>query len=340
MIEVTQDEIMKNWCVDKPLVSICMITYGHEKYIIKALEGCLMQVCDFPFEIVIDDDCSLDSTASIIQKYIDKYPKLISANLRERNIGAVENSIANIKRARGKYVAMCEGDDYWIDSEKLQKEIDLIEQEDLAAVCTKVKYIDGDGTHLGYSESIPAHDLPLSYKYILQSNPVHTCSFLVKKSILEEIEDVMIKAPYGDYVMFLAASYFGRIGFINEVTAVYRKNVGIMHTWSNSDAQVMRIKILDLFYADPRFKKMRRLIRVTKRYNLFKLTIYTVQEHKFIKAVKYYFQTLYYTMFVLFSKKDEVHKRISCKEYLKLTISVVPYSELLYRKIKKIDKDI
>lgn len=120
---------MRHWKGDfsKPLVSICCITYNHKHFIEEALDSFLMQETNFAFEIVLDDDASLDNTQEIIKKYIDKFPHIISAKLSDTNIGASNNFRKNLERARGKYIALCEGDDYWIDSDKLQVQYDGLE---------------------------------------------------------------------------------------------------------------------------------------------------------------------------------------------------------------------
>lgn len=136
MIERTESEIMKNWESARvsPLVSICTRTYNVEHYIAEALDSFLMQETDFPFEIVIDDDCSTDATVDIIKKYMEKFPNIINANLLEKNIGVRENFIKNFQRAKGKYIAPCDGDDYWTDSLNLQKHVYFLEKNDAYVV--------------------------------------------------------------------------------------------------------------------------------------------------------------------------------------------------------------
>ncbi|GIU00478.1 glycosyl transferase family 2 [Sulfurovum sp. TSL6] len=132
MIERTEAEIMKNWKGDlsSPLVSICTRTYNLENFIAESLDSFLMQETDFPFEIVIDDDCSTDRTVIIIKKYMEKFPNIINANFLEKNIGVRMNFIKNMQRARGKYIAPCDGDDYWTDALNLQKHVDFLEKND------------------------------------------------------------------------------------------------------------------------------------------------------------------------------------------------------------------
>ncbi len=132
MIERTEAEIMKNWKGDisKPVASICTMTYNLENYVAEALDSFLMQETDFPFEMVIDDDCSTDGTVEVIKQYIEKFPNIINVNFREKNIGMRINFVKNMQRAEGKYIALCDGDDYWTDPLKLQKQVDFLEEND------------------------------------------------------------------------------------------------------------------------------------------------------------------------------------------------------------------
>lgn len=319
------------------LVSVAMTAYNQEKYIAQSLESIVTQECTFRYEIVIGEDCSSDNTRQIIQEYQQRYPHIIKPIFREANVGAQQNSVEVIHATKGKFIAFCEGDDYWMDTKKLQKQVEHMNAHEYAGVFSKVKYVDKSDTLLGYSADVPEEILPLSFEYLLQKNPVHTCSFMIRRDVLMEIEDIIMRAPYGDFVMFVASSFFGKLGFIDEVMAVYRKNVGVMHTWTNANAQLMRIDILNLFDEDIRFHAMKKMLRISKRFHYYKLTIYKVKEHQFAQAFKYYLYTLYFSFFVLFAKSDEVCHKVSFKEYIKLSISVIPFSEYLYRKLKRID---
>ena len=122
-----------------PLVSVCCITYNHASFIRKCLDGFLMQQTDFPIEILIHDDCSTDGTTEIIREYEAKYPDLIFPLYEEENQysmgGAGKMDLYNYTRARGKYIAYCEGDDYWTDPLKLQKQVDFMEANPDYSVC-------------------------------------------------------------------------------------------------------------------------------------------------------------------------------------------------------------
>lgn len=125
--------------MNTPLVSICCITYNHAQFIRKCLDGFLMQKTDFPIEILIHDDCSTDGTTEIIREYEAKYPDLIFPLYEEENQyqqgKAAEIDFYNYRRARGKYIAYCEGDDYWTDPLKLQKQVDFMEANPEYSVC-------------------------------------------------------------------------------------------------------------------------------------------------------------------------------------------------------------
>lgn len=140
--------------MNKPLVSICCITYNHESFIRDCLEGFMMQQTNFPFEILIHDDASTDGTADIIREYETKYPDIIKPIYQTENQyskGVVGiNAAYNFPRAQGKYVALCEGDDRWISANKLQKQVDYLESHpDCSACYHSVRMINEDGSDFG-----------------------------------------------------------------------------------------------------------------------------------------------------------------------------------------------
>ena len=119
----------------KPLVSIVCITYNHEPYLRQALDGFLMQRTTFPVEIILAEDCSSDGTRAICEEYLVKYPDKIKYIYRDHNVGYNENEYEAMCAADGKYIAYCEGDDYWTDPQKLQKQVDFLEAHPDYSVC-------------------------------------------------------------------------------------------------------------------------------------------------------------------------------------------------------------
>ena len=108
-------------------VSVCMITYNHEKYIKKAIESVLMQDVNFSYEIIIGEDVSTDDTRKIVKDFKEQYPEKIKLFLHEGNVGMQQNFLQTLMACKGEYVAICEGDDYWVDKNKLQKQVDFLE---------------------------------------------------------------------------------------------------------------------------------------------------------------------------------------------------------------------
>src|SRR5690606_34101688 len=120
-----------------PLISVCMITYNHEAYIKQAIEGILMQQTNFDVELIIADDCSTDRTETIIRELIENHSEnfKIKYYRHDINIGMMPNFIFSLKKCTGKYIALCEGDDYWTDPLKLQKQVDFLEGNPEYGIC-------------------------------------------------------------------------------------------------------------------------------------------------------------------------------------------------------------
>ena len=135
--------------MDDIALSILMVTYNHEKYIEDAIVSIIQQETEYAFELIIGDDASNDTTAQIIKKYARQYPEKIHAVLRKENLGATRNSYGILKRARGKYIAFCDGDDLWVDKYRIQKQIDFLDAHfEYSAICGKCKFIDEDGKEM------------------------------------------------------------------------------------------------------------------------------------------------------------------------------------------------
>lgn len=133
----------------QPKVSVILITYNHEKYIEQALCSILEQRTNFSIEILVGDDASTDGTGDIIRRYCEKYPDLIRADIREKNVGATCNGYLLLQKARGEYLASLEGDDYWTDPHKLQKQADLLDAHPEWIGCThQIRCVDREGNEL------------------------------------------------------------------------------------------------------------------------------------------------------------------------------------------------
>lgn len=137
----------------KKLISILMITYNHEKYIEKAIESVLMQEGDFDFELLIGNDKSPDNTEKILEKYLDD--KRIKIFNREKNLGALNNSWDLKLKAKGDYIAILEGDDFWTTKDKLQKQLEILEKNENVILCYTDSYkVDENNKLIGEKKQI------------------------------------------------------------------------------------------------------------------------------------------------------------------------------------------
>lgn len=231
MINKTEEEIMRNWVgdINNPLVSIRCTAYNHEQYIRDALNGFLIQETTFPFEVIVHDDASTDNTTKIIKEYENKYPNIIKPIYETENqYSKHDGSFSRIinEKIKGKYIAFCEGDDYWINKNKLQMQIEYLESHSNCKLVltnnysednkTKIKEIDNPYPELGI----------LSSSEVIRENKTlpATCSMIVPYSIYVSMPSLFKKAPVGDIPLRYYAITLGYAYYFDEVTCVYRKN--------------------------------------------------------------------------------------------------------------------
>ena len=214
----------------KPTVSIICITYNHEKYISQALDGFVMQKTDFPFEIIIHDDASTDDTENIIRKYekTNKNKKAVIEPVYEKHnqysSGNYEFINDMLKSAKGKYIAFCEGDDYWTDPEKLQLQVDFLEKHPEYAVCfhpVRVFYENNEEKEYIYPET--KDETKFTVKELLQHNFIQTNSVMYRRQKYENMPNNIMPS---DIYLHLYHAQFGKIGFIDRVMSAYRRHAG------------------------------------------------------------------------------------------------------------------
>ncbi|GAA4407779.1 glycosyltransferase [Nibrella viscosa] len=226
-----------------PKVSVCVPTYNHEAFIAQMLDGALMQQTTFAFEIVIGDDGSTDGAPAIIRRYAEQHPGLIRAFLHPHNLGPAEprefagrnNVLGLLTACRGEYVAMCEGDDYWTDPLKLQKQVDFLDAHPDYFIChhnMRVVYEDGPPS-AGPAEHLfnpPDQRTTSTIQDVLADNwIVATASMLYRNSFKSgKFADWHARAASGDWALVIQLAAHGPIGYLNEVMGVYRKHRGGM----------------------------------------------------------------------------------------------------------------
>ena len=209
-----------------------MITFRHESFIKEAIEGVLMQEGEFDLELIIADDCSPDSTSEVVRQFLDNHPRRewIKYKKHEHNIGMMPNFIYSLKAAKGDYIALCEGDDYWTDTFKLQKQLDFLEKhEDFVLSFHNVfKLNDSTGESVLFREY---KDDTYSGVDMFDSWLIPTASVLFRNVLPAEFPPYFEKATHGDFALFMMLSQHGKLGYLDEAMAIYRiSDVGVTQT--------------------------------------------------------------------------------------------------------------
>ena len=219
--------------MDQPLVSVAMITYNHAPYIARAIEGVINQRTSFPVELVIGEDHSTDGTREIVLEYARRYPDLIHVVKSDHNLGASENSNRTLVACRGRYIAFCEGDDFWHRDDKLELQVNYLNSHhDCELVCSDLDRLDqvsGDliESYVAASGLVPPD--PVSIIDVLSPNgSVHTCTVLASRELIFRIKNA---DPYlhsegrfkmGDRQLWAEAATLTRIRFMTDSLATYR----------------------------------------------------------------------------------------------------------------------
>lgn len=218
----------------KNTVSVVMITYGHEKFIEQAINGVLMQKCNFDYELIIANDCSPDNTDLIIKNFIKNNPLAyrIKYTAHKHNIGMMPNFMFALESAKGKYIALCEGDDYWTDPNKLQKQVDILEASpDLAISFHNVKvYNEFENTETDFY-SMLRKDKPsqiTTLNTLLNGNYISTLSVVFRNNHFK-LPAEFKKFTVGDWPLHILNARYGDVYFLDEVMAVYRIHSGGVH---------------------------------------------------------------------------------------------------------------
>ena len=272
------------------VVSIFMLTYNQENFIAQTIESILMQKTNFNFQLVIGEDCSVDKTRIICKTYAKNNPDKIKLLPKlSNNIGLINNYIRTIKACNGKYIAICDGDDYWIDELKLQKQIDFLEQnkefdivysnciklnekgnQTKGLVINNVKNIDFDT--LIFNNCIPSPTVVFKNIQQLKQFPVW-------------IKDL----PYGDWPTYLwVLNNGGKIYGLVDYTAVYRTSIGVSSKIRSrlSNLLLVEIKILKYILNDKMFENRINVVKKSLAQKQFNLMLAYNREKKYLKSFR------------------------------------------------------
>lgn len=239
--------------MNKPVVSIVIITYSHEKYIEEAINGVLIQNCNFEIELIIANDCSPDKTDLIIKNIIktnEKARKIIKYFKQDKNIGMMPNFIYAMEQCKGKYIALCEGDDYWTNPLKLQKQVDFLEANKDFVMCFHQvnSLFKNNKISINTDTFSENNEATFTIENLAQRNFISTPSVVFRNNIVK-FPDWYLISPVGDYVLWMLLSDYGKIKYLPNNMAVYRVGVG---TWSRQNTITINekwIKVLKLLEA-------------------------------------------------------------------------------------------
>ena len=247
-----------------PKVSIITITYNHENYILDTIKGVFIQQYDGPIEFIIANDNSPDNTDTVVKNYLNEVvvPKNIEIKYTAHTInkGININFTWALQQASGKYIAMCEGDDYWIDPLKLQKQVDFLENNPEYVMCFhKIKILK---TNSGEIVDDFITRVPKEYKSLMNlistTNYIHTPS-VVFKNVIEKMPFEFSYTNIGDYFLYIILGHYGYYGHIEDEMAIYRYGSGFFSNSSRVDIiknNILLTSLLLSYLDDPAQKEI------------------------------------------------------------------------------------
>jgi glycosyltransferase involved in cell wall biosynthesis len=225
----------------QPLVSVGMLAYRHGKFIAQAIESVISQQCDFPFELIIGEDCSPDNTREIVCDYQRRYPHIIRILTAATNVGMQANSVRCLEAARGEYMAYCEGDDYWCDPTKLSRQKEVFRRyPECVLVFHPAFTVDAVTGKQGITGKWSPYSRMMSAREIILGDGglIPTASMMLRREPALSRQPVWVdEAAVPDYALALWATCIGQVAYINRTMSAYRTNVEA--SWSSRHAQVL-----------------------------------------------------------------------------------------------------
>ena len=270
-------------------ISICIITYNQDKFIERALAGVSMQQCTCMYEVIISDDCSTDNTKTIIARYAAKYPNIIKAHYAKSNSGMLRNWEKALKLCTGRYIALLEGDDFWSDPLKLQKQYDILEKRpDCVISFTNATNMYESGEE-GYARYVDKTDEFYTTKDLLDYNFIPTCSVLMRNHISENFfPAAYYKSPFADWIIHIVNSQYGKIHFLNEFTCAYQIHAGGVWGGIKKEKQLLnRLKAFASIEEILHERDLKMILAANRRKLLQNICFYYKTEGKPFSYFKY-----------------------------------------------------
>ncbi len=297
-------------------MSVVVTTYNHEKYIAQCLENILSQKGDFQLEVVVGDDCSTDNTSWIVDDFRDSYPTIITMLPREKNLGITKNLKRCLDACSGEYIAICEGDDYWLDEYKLQKQMMYLETHPDLSMCFSAFYIYYEDKNLfkpHVDQLLLRKDVLKTEDLILNNYIGNFSCCMYRGEVVKQLPENLYEIFTVDWLFNMTCGQFGDIGFLRERMSVYRKHS--QGAWSGMNELI----------------KLKELLRLIDVYNNFFSYKYDKQFMQF-KAVVVHEIVLYSRQYEI---PDLSTNKLALKDKLKLAYNFFLSS---YRKLRSLPR--
>lgn len=298
-------------------ISCHIITYNQKDFISQCIDGALMQQTDFPFELVIGDDNSNDGTREILLEYQKKYPEIITLNLRTergKGIPGKDNFMSTLALCKGEYISLCDGDDYWTDPLKLQKQVGFLEANPDYVLCFHpIKILKPDGSIVAdFVTKVPEKHETIEDLARL-GNYIHTPS-AVFRNVIPELPYEFLLSPIGDYFMYMMLAEHGKIKYLKDEMAVYRHGVGIFSGEAATKMAKTSLKMFSCIFAyleDPKIKQI-----IFERQNETLDHIERLTRMEFENA--FVSRNLFFRLINIFQKNYKFPKKAFRKAYLEV----------------------
>lgn len=230
--------------MNQPKVSVSLITYNHARYIEQAIESVLAQRTSFPFELVIGEDESSDGTREIVQRYAAAHPRLIRLHLHQRAANIAyqgrptgrQNFVHNLGSARGEYIALLDGDDYFTDPEKLQRQADFLDTNPRCGTCFhQVKFVNEANETLPTKPTPPSKTISSLHDLLGRQFFANTASVMYRRGLFPDFPEWFFRCPVGDFPLHVLNGLRGDFGFIDREMAAYRIHSGGVWAAASAD---------------------------------------------------------------------------------------------------------
>jgi glycosyltransferase involved in cell wall biosynthesis len=229
-------------------VSVLMLAYDHERFVVQALESACAQEAEFPFEVVVGEDCSRDRTRALVRDFAARHPDRVRLVLSESNRGMWENFRETLAACSGEYVALLEGDDYWTSPHKLARQVAQLDAEPGLALsfhAAEIRFEEGPLEPRRFDRTRAQLD------DLLLRNFITTASVMLRRSTIEGLPEWLARAPMLDWPLFLLSARHGDLGYLDEPMAVYRIHAGGLWSGASAASRVRaELAVYDLIAAE------------------------------------------------------------------------------------------